>query len=681
MNSEYQGQLFRLATVLYADNNYEVAPKTILRKVIESALISNSNKQISTHATIDLIQKSYGLHLDEEEVKSIVRVEKDNFIINEKNGEIIVCLTEKRKRLIESNLSNKTIDFFITEFEKSFVSEKKINVKETIYRFLYELLNTNIESFKKLVNSKNNVSDLINLESHTYSVDEKVAINEFLVWDNNDKNKAIFDISSYAIEYCMISNNGSGAQIHLSNLKNKLFYLDANVIFRAIGVNGENRKKRTTTFLSKFIETNTTLLVSKFSEVEFKETVKFYVDKLRTNLIRGKLDPRIFDEKHFKSLDSFYDFYYKWRRGKVNDSYDLFEGHILTLYESFKTEFKITVDFKIPFDEKDELIEQKLGIISSEISSHKQVESVNHSYNSDYNDACNILLVESQRQGKDSNIFETKYFFISTDQSLRRWDYHRNMITPIVILPSQWLSILLRYINRTNDDFKSFVSFLNMPLSETQIDSEKIHVILAGISEMTENFEQQFRIAQVLVQRKFDGILEKGLKDDEILLRTKAFAKSELEKAVDDLSAKHKDVTEKYAAEKEGTKELKKTTEDRNTKLHELKKEHKPVYVKKQMLKWQTPAFIWLFFGVILVFFVLLQFILKEWSHNYSYKLVVEIDKLGSETQKTTLRSLMYAPIIGIWLIGTFSWKRIIKSEQKIEQRKKYENDFDEKYK
>ena len=102
--------------------------------------------------------------------------------------------------------------------------------------------------------------------------------------------------------------------------------------------------------------------------------------------------------------------------------------------------------------------EKILTELSSNISSFKTSEGANHGYDSDYNDACNIYLVELKRDGKNVNLFEAKYYFISTDQTLRRWDYQRTSVTPIVILPSQWLSIVLRYVNRTSDDFKSFVN-------------------------------------------------------------------------------------------------------------------------------------------------------------------------------------------------------------------------------
>jgi hypothetical protein len=689
-----KNQLFRLATVLYADNNYEVAPKTILRKVIESALLSSGNKPINLHSLIDYIYSTYNLHLDEQEVNGIITNEKeDGFLVHGKNGETIVCLSEKRKQTIESKLKDRTIDFFISEFEKS--KETLVvgsNTKEIVYRFLYELLNSNIESFKKLLDSNKRIEELINVESHTYTPIEREIINEFLGWDNADKNKAIFDIASYALEYCMISNNGTSTHIQLNNLKNKIFYLDTNVIFRALGINGINRQNRTNTFLKKFIDANTTLVISKFSETEFKDTITFYLDKLKRSPINRRINPEIFQENYFKSLSDVYDFYYKWRTGKYNDSLELFEAHILSLYEKFKVDLKITTDYKIPFDEKDEKIEKIINELSLSICSYKNTEGAKHGINGDIIDASNILLIETKREGKNTNIFDTKQFIVSTDQSLRRWDYYRNSLTPIVILPSQWLSILLRYINRTDDDFKSFVSFLNLPSGEAQIDSEKLHVILSGISEMTENFEHQRFIVQTLIQKKFDGILEKGVKNDEVLERTKTFTKTELEKKIDDIATKHSALESELNTHKSTTSQeiggLKSKTNEqagilklKDTKIDLLKNALKPKELKKELLKWQTPALFLLLVGVIIIAFTILQFCCKDFPYNYSYKIIQAIDGLESETQKTTLRGLMYAPLLGLWLICTYCWNRLGNSDMKAEKKKNIESEFEERYK
>lgn len=677
-----KNQLFRLATVLYADNNYEVAPKTIIKKVIESALLSNGNKSISTHNLIDFIFDTYNLHLDELEVKNIVKSEKEHgFLINEKNGETIICLTEKRKHLIESKLSNKTIDFFIEEFQKEKTSlVEGSNTKEIIYRFLYEILSTNIESFKKLLDSKKKVEELINIESNSYTPVEREIINEFLGWDNNEKNKAIFDIASYALEYCMISNNGDGSHIQLNNLKNKIFYLDTNVIFRALGINGLNRQNRTNTFLKKFLEVNTTLVISKFSEIEFKDTITFYLDKLKRAPLNRKINPEVFQEKHFKSLSDIYDFYYKWRAGKYNDSLDLFEAHIFSLYNKFKDDFKVSADYKIPFDEKDIKTEKIINELSESICSYKNLEGSKHGFNGDNIDALNILLVQIRRDDKSTNIFDTKHFIVSTDQSLRRWDYYRNSITPIVLLPSQWLSILLRYISRSNDDFKSFVSFLNLPSGESQIDSEKLHIVLAGISEMTENFDQQKFIVQSLVQKKFDGILEKGVKDDEILERTKNFAKTELEKIVEEVSSKNESLESEFISHKKETSqqigglELKnsKQTTELNDKEQEnviLKKKLKNNYIDNKIENWKRPAYFFIPLIILILVFFYFQIFNCDWKYNFVQKLVDYIDNNPSETKRDWMRSINTGLLGGLITLIVITYNRLF-SQSKIKEKK-----------
>lgn len=694
MIKQDNNQLFRLAAVLYADNNYEVQSKTIIRKVIECALLSNSNKPQTIHQIIDFVNSSYNLHLIEEEIKAIVtNVKEDGFAVNARQDDTYVCLTEQRKIVLETKLANKTIDFFIDEFGrvKSELTTG-VDVKNIIYRFLYEILSTNIESFKKLLDSKKQVDDLINIESHSYTVIERDVINEFLVWDNNDKNKAIFDIASYALEYCMISINSNGTHIQLNNLKNKIFYLDTNVIYRALGINGESRQKRTTTFLNKVLESGSSLIISKFSELELKESIVYYIDKLKKNPLNRPINPDVFNQKYFRSLSDIYDFYYKWRIGKANPSLDLFEAYILSLFAKFKSDFKVTSDYKIPFDEKDEKVIKKIKEISNDISGHKDSDNARHNWNGDYYDATNIILIETKREGKESNIFETKHFFISTDQSLRRWDYYRNVVTPIVLLPSQWLSILLRYINRTNDDYKSFVSFLNLPSGETQIDSEKIHIILRGISEMTSNFDQQRFLVQTLVQRKFEGILKNGAKEDEVLERIKAFAKTELQKQVEEIESKHNSLTSELETHKQTTSEkigdLEFKTSEQTKKLthkeeevEQLKAKLKIKTVNYDFEKWQRPAYWLLGLGIIIIVFTVLQFCCKDWTYNYSYKIVQAIDTLSSDTQKNTLRALLYAPLIGLWIILTFGFNRIINKEYKTNKRQELEKKFDEEHK
>lgn len=688
-----ENHLFRLAAVLYADNNYEVAPKTILKKVIESALVSQENKPINVHQLIELIYTAYNLHLDEEEVLEIINANKDDaFFTNEKNGECIIALTERRRQIIESKITNKTIDYFILEFERlNTTLVTGSNSKDIIYKFLYEIVTTNIGSFKKLLHAQKTIDDLINVETKSYTPIEREIINTFLIWDNNEKNKAIFDIASYALEYCLISNNSKGSHLQMSSLKNKCFYLDTNVIFRALGINGINRQNRTRTFLQKFIETKSSLVISKFSEQEFKDTISVYIKKLKNYRLSGQINPAIFKEKYFKGMSSVYDFYYQWRFGRSNDSLELFESHIMSLYDKFKKDYKIETDYRLPFNDEDQKIIDTVQELSSSIGTFKNIDGGRIRVNGDRSDAFNILLVESKRDGKNANIFETKFYIVSTDQYLRKWDYSRNKLTPIVILPSQWLSILLRYITRTDDDYKSFVSFLNLPTTETQIDSDKLHIILSGISEMTQNFEQQQFLVQNLVDKQFKGILEKNIQSEEILERSKTFAKTELERRIDEINSQQANLSEEFDEHKRITNDeiarLKTSSQnkdqelvEKHTQLDKLKKELQENYVNGVIKRWRATGYASLFLAVLIFFFYLLEFFFVEWKHNFVQALLKYVDNDPSEMRRNFSGSLnMGLGTVLLFSLG-LSYRRLISKNVREEKTKSIINNLPEKY-
>lgn len=697
MNEERQHQLFRLSAVLYADNNYEVAPKTIHRKVIESALLECGMEEYSVHQIIDFIQERYSITFDEESVREIVTSKKEEgFLTNHRNDNLYVCLSEKRKQTLQAKISNKTIDFFISEFQgKNTQLVAGIDSKAILYKFLYDIFSTNTSSFQKLINNKKDLSGIINLENSNYSEKEKEIINNFLQWDNFEKNKAIFNIASYALEYCMLTNKNGSHSIQLESLKNKVFYLDTNIIYRALGINGENRQKRTKTFLKKFSDSGEKIIISKSTETEFKEGIKGHIERIR-KYDSPRVNSDLFQDKAVQR--DIYNFYHKWRIGKVNYNLDLFLAELFSIYDNFKSEFKIKVDVVMPFNSNDEKTGELLKIYTSSISTFKQNEG-NEIIGSATIDAENILWIEMKRENKSQNIFDTKYFFISTDQSLRRWDYQREDKTPLVLLPSQWMSILLRYLNRTEDDFKSFVSFLNLKNNEVLINSEKLHVVLAGIAEMTSNIEQQRTILNNLIENKFEGVVSKGTSNEQIFTNAKNYTKSKLESEVEKLKIQNNDLTDKYNKisaditvhktavtseiqhlkdEKEGIKRKLSDKEQENIHLKEQLIESE---ITAEMRKWQEPAKWLIALGFLIILFMTLQFCCKTWSLNYPYKLVMWIETITNTVQKTTLTTLMYAPLIGLWLISKFVWSRLISKDKKSETKLKIKNNVTVKYK
>ena len=73
-------------------------------------------------------------------------------------------------------------------------------------------------------------------------------INGFFKYESAEKDKLIFDIVSLSLEYCLLA---SPKELNKRQISNKIFFLDSNVIYRAIGLNGEERKNLTLQFIKR----------------------------------------------------------------------------------------------------------------------------------------------------------------------------------------------------------------------------------------------------------------------------------------------------------------------------------------------------------------------------------------------------------------------------------------------
>lgn len=664
--------IFRLSAILYADQNYNVSAKTTIKKIIEAVFIDLDLDSLSIHEIIDYCRDKYYLDFDYEEIKSIVTDEKNDAfeLYYPKDDEIYVQFDANRKALIKSKLTANSIDQFITLFKESYTEYESINLSDLIYRFLYYTINSNQDSFLRLLNKPKNFDITPHVNSQYFNIDERKIINNFLNWENDDKNKAIFDIISYSIEYCLlVSDNKNSFQLDL--LRKKNFYLDTNIIYRILGINGENRKNRTVTFLDKCKELEIKIIISKYTDVEFIESVKYNITKMKST--GGKrIDSSIF---YFYSNNyDIYDYYYHWREGRKDANFTAFQNHIVALYQQFKDSYKIEVDYKIPFNEKDEKIKNTITTYSQELQKMKDQEENAKAYDSCYIDSQNIYLLEVRRDSKYYNLSDSKYFLVSTDQSLRKWDYYRSQYTPIVLHPSQWLSITLRFVTRTKDDFKSFVSFLNLKQTEKYFDNEKLHIILNAIAEVTDDFSNQRKLVDVIIQNHFNEILDGNPTQQEIFDRSFNIANATLEIELNKVKQKYEDLERKYDNTSIEIDDLKKSIKkDKSTvdNLYDenaiLRRRLKNEFTKKEINKWQYSAYFIILLLFITVCFFYFQFFGPQISENPVYQLVKYVDQIQSEVIRTTLITLNWAYLASIVLMLRFIYKRLISKTDKEE--------------
>lgn len=512
----------RTAAVIYADERMTRKTDTIKRRFVESVFINNGNTLLTVAELINHIEDKIGLLFSEDEIKKIVKDDEIFMeLLNKSSEDIKYNLQEKRYTLLKSRPIDEidsVIENYLSLQETESIPYTKETLKVLIYRYLHSVLNTNISAYSHFLNPAK-TTQIPKLNAEKFEDEEIDIINGFVKWENDTKNKAIFKLINYCIEYAIVVNNSS-EDVLSKSLRTKIFYLDNSLIYRALGINGETRKKRALSFLKKCKDSGQEFIISKFTRQEFFNTVDYHLRQLNSSTPFGRISPKTF--KRYANGDGFYQFYHEWRNGRTNYSFDVFKTHIHALYKNLIKQFDIKEDLKIPFGEKEE---------ATVVARYKdEIQNIKKTYKDDPHlaDARNMYWIECVRKENNYDVASTKYYFVTSDQKLQVWDNEHSKDQPITLLPSQWLGLLLKYVSRSSDDFKSFISFMNLPKDNSVISEDDLQSVMAGISEMTEEFSKQETIIESMVEIKFGDILKGNIQEN-----AKAFAKEKLEQELE----------------------------------------------------------------------------------------------------------------------------------------------------
>lgn len=530
MDAQQQANVFRMSATLFANNNYQISPVQLHRKVIEDALfVMNNEDGVTLGVLADYIEKEYFFDFDESELHKVLHDPKFNHIFEWRSAAEADTRYMLKKERLETltQRETKTLNDYISEYLA--LKGLSSSVTNAIYQYLYGVFTTNVDSFRRMLEAK----DVKALTAH-YTPEEKDfdVINGFLDWDNEQKNIAIFNLASYALEFCLLTSK-KGSNLKLESLKHKTFYLDTNILYRALGINGEDRKLRTLSFLRKLKESEDEISISKVTWDEYEGSLKSYIKRLRqseTPAVRSK----VYTE--YITYDDIYRYYHLWASNKHNSTVDLFVDWINASMKALIDDFNITVDSFTPYSPEKE--KESIGEMAAQIMGFGKGKP----FETALIDAHNITWVESNRKLGETTIFSTRTFLISSDFGLYVWDskYHSKQ-TPIVVMPSQWLSLLLRYVARSKDDFRSFVCFLNIQDKEGVLTSEQINAILVGIAEMTDNVEQQKYFLETIIEREFkDGA--GGKTNDQLRAIARNEAERLLQQEVDEMKVAHQEL-------------------------------------------------------------------------------------------------------------------------------------------
>lgn len=566
-----QKDIFRLAAAIYSESNDVVSDAEIQLQIIKCMFVATGNDYLVKSDIISMMLKIYKYHISEDEVDNILRKTKGVFQAITKDGEKAVCLTQSAYSECEETQKN-NIDSFIDVF----ITEKEIadpeKCKSAIHIYLYELTTTNINSYRVLLAGKDGTqfsSSELSVDVSCLSDVEKQLVHDFLAWDNIAKNAALGNLVYCCLEYCLLINGDSPNSLLKDFIRQREIYLDTNVIFRALGINGVSRQNVVTTFLRKCKQAKLKLLISHSTRTEFFDTIDYYVSQME-HYPRGDIYLGAYEEIADYNIFAFYE---GWRQERTQMSLNYFVTYIKSLYLKLIKDFGIEDDVKIPgtIFHSDEFKNVR-NRYSASIKSVKQgikadylADDYRYS-NRDSHDATVVRYIELLREkSADKDIF-----LASSDRALRLWDMNRlDGEYPVVVYPSQLFLILLKTCGRSDNDYDSFVSFINIRPSSKRVSPENAHIILSGISSITEDISVQKHLVEAVFSDDFQNVIKNSTSDMDLYEKVQRISQNYLDEELKKKDKENQEIQKERDEQKTVIIRLSGDIVDRDARLEE----------------------------------------------------------------------------------------------------------------
>jgi hypothetical protein len=87
MDAQQQANVFRLSATLFANNNYQISPLQLHRRIVEDALfVMNNEDGVTIGALSDYIEKEYFFNFDESELQKVLHDPKFKDVFEWRSG-------------------------------------------------------------------------------------------------------------------------------------------------------------------------------------------------------------------------------------------------------------------------------------------------------------------------------------------------------------------------------------------------------------------------------------------------------------------------------------------------------------------------------------------------------------------------------------------------------------------
>lgn len=488
-----QFDLFRLNCLL---NDREANDlKKITASLVCEFLYDGNNEEKSKSEVIKYLTGILKVSLDFDLLDNLLANGK-YFELTPSQNDVFIKLTPNKYSEINSQIAKHSIDVYIEKF----LDEKKIDKSniETIKSILFSSVYDNINSFA----TDNLLSILSKGAQEKFQPHEIEIFNQFLEYDNHEKNTALYNVFLKAVEFALITSGRGVNKLTKDIFKDKVYVLDTNVIFRILGIGGEERQDCCENLIKTCINDGVKFGYTghTFNELRRKleQIVHVFTRAESNNQIQVIAD--LIEEGMDMFNQDFIVHYSQLRAAKTVNNPTQYELKILTDFKILCKKMNIDlINGHVSFEEK------SVTKLAQELFKRKRRIRNKYSNLAAQVDAYNILYVRNRRGFNDYNYSDVKSFYLSTDKSLNNiLNEISEVKVPETIMPSQLFLIHHSFHEVDQEvDYELFLKFLKRRTSEFKYNGKDILNYISQVRIQTQNPEYLSEVLKTYADQRY----------------------------------------------------------------------------------------------------------------------------------------------------------------------------------
>jgi len=523
---------------------------SIIVSLVSELLFENSNAEIDREDCYSYIVNDLKIKLQKDLFINIIEKSK-NFIHTPNQNDVGIILTDKRFAEINDNVANHSIGKHIDDYleKENLPKELKLSIESLVFQAVYE----NINSFT----IKNIDSIIPKNAKENYSDNEIKTFNDFLSDSNIEKNTVLFNTFLKAVEFAIITSGKGVSEFTKGVFEGKEYLLDANIIFRLLGVGGIERQKSLINLIEQCNHQGIKFFYTNESYQEFKRKVDASISDIKRateNKSIGLLEEMLLENKE-NFNQGFITHYAESKIAKQVRSPEQYENKIMTDFRILCTKHNIST-LSLNGNLKTRDLEKLQNVLYQDKKEIKQYSK--YTKTAAKVDATNVLSVKFLRGQNDYNYSDIKSFYLSTDRTLNGILAKKaEEKIAETILPSQ-LFILHNSLSENGDekDYEAFTKFLKRRTTEFKYSGQQVLLYIEEIRNYTVEPEYIKEILKAYSDKKYEtSLLEIDVEPEYVSIKefTETFIDNKL-KIAEVGDEKYKKVLEN--AEKEFPKYL-----------------------------------------------------------------------------------------------------------------------------